>query len=333
MYIIQLFIFVWMLLSGESVLALFGFGGGASGGGEGEGAEMVFEDGEYGVDCSYPIHHKLNTKSPYPVKAMWAEKYAKMMQGCYDAFSFRECDSNERARIEMNFDQPRSQHNYTEIGFKKMRAPQSAWEPLIAFWNQHKTQERAEGWPRGNTYVNNWEVASYMVSLEDKTLEGGLNVKQQVWDAVRPVLEEWTGKELSPTSLYGIRIYKEGAVLASHVDRLPLVSSAIIQIAQDLDEPWPIEVYSHAGKAYNVTMEPGDMVKHISHRFNIYRQHTHTHTCTHTHTHTHTHTYTHTHTHIHTGALRVSHGATRTALSSRRQIIRKRLCALYSSGS
>jgi hypothetical protein len=31
-------------------------------------------------------------------------------------------------------------------------------------------------------------------------------------------------------------------------DRLPLVSSAIINVAQDVDEPWPLEVYGHDGK-------------------------------------------------------------------------------------
>jgi prolyl 4-hydroxylase len=65
--------------------------------------------------------------------------------------------------------------------------------------------------------------------------------------------------------LYGIRVYTEGSILATHVDRLPLVSSAIINVAQDLDEPWPIEVYGHDGKATNVTMEPGDMVLYESH--------------------------------------------------------------------
>ena len=34
---------------------------------------------------------------------------------------------------------------------------------------------------------------------------------------------------------------------------------------QDIDEPWPIEVYDHAGKAYNVTMKPGEMVLYESH--------------------------------------------------------------------
>ena len=49
------------------------------------------------------------------------------------------------------------------------------------------------------------------------------------------------------------------------MDRLPLVSSCIIQVAQDIDEPWPVEVISHAGVAYNITMAPGDMVLYESH--------------------------------------------------------------------
>lgn len=56
--------------------------------------------------------------------------------------------------------------------------------------------------------------------------------------------------------------------MATHVDRLPLVSSAIINVAQDLDEPWPLEVYGHDGKATNVTMEPGkSLLKQNSLRF------------------------------------------------------------------
>ncbi len=40
--------------------------------------------------------------------------------------------------------------------------------------------------------------------------------------------------------------------------------SAIINVDQDVDEPWPIEVYAHDGTAYNVTMAPGDMVLYES---------------------------------------------------------------------
>ena len=41
-------------------------------------------------------------------------------------------------------------------------------------------------------------------------------------------------------------------------------SSAILQVAQEVNEPWPVEVYSHAGVAYNITMNAGEMVSLLS---------------------------------------------------------------------
>ena len=67
-------------------------------------------------------------------------------------------------------------------------------------------------------------------------------LKQHIWDAARDTIQEWTGEELTQCSLYGIRVYQEGSILATHVDRLPLVSSAIINVAQDVDEPWYVQV-------------------------------------------------------------------------------------------
>ena len=91
-------------------------------------------------------------------------------------------------------------------------------------------------------YRNNWASPTDFVSVEDSSLRGGGRVlKQQIWNAARDVIQEWTGQELTECSLYGIRVYKKDSILATHVDRLPLVSSAIINVAQDLDEPWYAE--------------------------------------------------------------------------------------------
>ena len=40
---------------------------------------------------------------------------------------------------------------------------------------------------------------------------------------------------------------------------------AVVNVDQDVDEPWPLEVYGHDEKATNVTMRPGDMVLYESH--------------------------------------------------------------------
>jgi prolyl 4-hydroxylase len=136
---------------------------------------------------------------------------------------------------------------------------------LNDYWNKNKQNKKQEEWGMGNVYTNNWVSPTSMVSVENNQLRGGgSSLKQQIWDAARPTIEEWTGMELTQTSLYGIRVYTDGAVLAPHVDRVPLVSSCIINVDQDVDEPWVLEVYDRHDRAVNITMEPGDMVLYES---------------------------------------------------------------------
>ena len=51
-----------------------------------------------------------------------------------------------------------------------------------------------------------------------------------------------------------------------HVDRNPLIASAIVNVAQDpnMAEDWPLEVYGRDGQAVNISMVPGDMVLYES---------------------------------------------------------------------
>lgn len=245
---------------------------------------------EYGVDVSFPIHHeRVSTNYPWlphnvdpennPTPAAYEgmpiqwlgnvqERYDNMIDGCKKRYPKPKgiCEQTEADRVEMSFRQPKSMANYTDIGFKKLKTPPDVWKLITKFWEENKDNRSPENWPKGNTYVNHWDSPTYMVSVENTRLRGGGHaLKQAIWDAARDTLQEWTGQELTQCSLYGIRVYTEGAMLSTHVDRLPLVSSAIVNVDQDLDEPWPIEVISHDGKAYNVTMEPGDMVLYESH--------------------------------------------------------------------
>lgn len=213
----------------------------------------------YGVDNTFPIHHPLSNDSYF------GSRHVNLMNGCYNMYSRSSCDEAESFRIQSNLDQPKSQYNYTEVGFKKLRVPIDAWKPLIDFWEANKGSPTLEEWTEGNIITNNWESPTYMVSLEDDLLQGsGAALKQKIWDGVKPILEEWVGHKIYPTSMYGIRIYTNNSVLATHVDRLPLVTSCIINVDQDVDEDWPIEVYSHDGRAHNITMKPGDMVLYES---------------------------------------------------------------------
>jgi prolyl 4-hydroxylase len=245
---------------------------------------------EYGVDVSFPMQHAKasdnyawlphnldsNIATPRKYKDMVVQPlgdrnkaYAEFMAGCYTKWGEkgrRRCVETERDRLEMSMRQPKSMQNYTELGYKKIRAPKELFEMITSFWEQNKDAGQEEQWGIGNTYTNNWDHPTLMVSVENSALRGGgYALKQKIWNEVKKIISEWTGEEVTQCSLYGIRMYNEGAVLSPHVDRLPLVSSAIINVAQDLDEPWPLEVIGHDGRAENVTMEPGDMVLYESH--------------------------------------------------------------------
>ncbi|MEQ8716363.1 MAG: hypothetical protein RIE08_02010 [Acidimicrobiales bacterium] len=78
--------------------------------------------------------------------------------------------------------------------------------------------------------------------------------------ALMPLHEEWCGTELVPSAAFGMRCYREGASLIMHVDRAAThVVSSILQIAQDVDEPWPL-VLEHDGREHSVILNPGQML-------------------------------------------------------------------------
>ncbi|KAL7425359.1 hypothetical protein ACHAXM_007644 [Skeletonema potamos] len=246
----------------------------------------------YGIDVSMPIFKRISTNYPWlphntntsapkprqyenmPIQPLGNRQafYNNHLSKCrehYKRIKLTEkghsssniaggnCDIYEYDRLLMNQRQPRSMQNYTEVGFHKTRAPDDVMELATKFWDDNHLNMVRENWPIGNTYLNSWDAPTYMVPIEDPRLRGGgSQLKKKLWDAARDSIEEWTGEDLSPTSIYGIRVYKEGAVLLPHVDRLPLVASAMVNIAQDVDEDWPLEIYDHKGIAHNVTLTP-----------------------------------------------------------------------------
>ena len=227
----------------------------------------------YGVDASWPMQHE--TVAPHPNNPFGADErqyaYKQYMQGCIgdetqSANYLVECRRWEADRIEMNLQQPAISQNYTHAGFAKVETPHLVQRVLQEIWDNHKDEydapRQVELWERGNTYLNHWQSPSHMVDVSQILSEAR---QWELVQAVQAVLEAWTQQSLILTSMYGIRVYGTNAILAPHVDRLPLVSSAIINVAQDVNEPWVLEFIGHDGKASNITMEPGDMVLYESH--------------------------------------------------------------------
>jgi len=165
------------------------------------------------------------------------------------------CSRDDQSRMQMNRDQPSSVYNYTKAGYAKTRLPTDLYDLIKEFFDENRHLAETE-WKNYNVYHNAWQSPPTFINLEGNSV-GGSSLTSLLEEKVKPILERWTGQRLSPVSTYGIRMYHNGSILSPHVDRMPLVTSVIIQVDQDVDEPWPLEVYGHDGTATNVTMEPG----------------------------------------------------------------------------
>ena len=50
--------------------------------------------------------------------------------------------------------------NYTDIGFKKIRAPDAVFKLISDFWEANKDKQSLETWGVANTYTNNCKYKS-----------------------------------------------------------------------------------------------------------------------------------------------------------------------------
>ena len=119
-------------------------------------------DIQEGLDISSPMHHPIQDKS-----SIFAKRYERTMDECSAAYSREECESTETSRLKHNRNQPKSQHNYTEVGFLKTRVPDSVWGDIQAFYEENKDKEVEEPLPRAKTFFNSWVSPTQMVSFDD----------------------------------------------------------------------------------------------------------------------------------------------------------------------
>jgi hypothetical protein len=165
---------------------------------------VMGEKNSYGADISWPIHHPwTNTSKPLNNERKIA--YEHFMDGCRkkNGAAASQCDANEDHRLALSLSQPQSMVNFTSTGFKKVRAHEALRKLLSENWEHNKDSKMDEGWESTDIYTNHWDDPAYLVTLEN-------SLKQEIWNYTKDIIEQWTGMELRPISLYGIRVYREG---------------------------------------------------------------------------------------------------------------------------
>lgn len=162
---------------------------------------------------------------------------------------------NERRRNFLNREQPKVVPTFTKVGFAKTVVPDELWTKVLEFWNENRHHTVNENWDLGNSYVNHWEIAPSMCYMPER-------LKLDVFRVLQPQIEEWAGGvAVEPTACYGIRLYHRGAKLENHVDRLDTHAlSAIINVDQQVEQDWPLEIYDHDDVLHHVFLKPRDML-------------------------------------------------------------------------
>lgn len=144
--------------------------------------------------------------------------YTSYIEDCTNAASTTKtpfsCEDEEIFRLDMNTYQPQSVYNYTKLGYQKIKAPAKLYKLIRDFYDKNKEKDEVE-WKSVNTYHNMWEVPPTILHINQDRFEGGGPALQsEIWSTAKELMEEWSGQKLSPVSLYGIRKYHNGSILA-----------------------------------------------------------------------------------------------------------------------
>jgi len=171
-----------------------------------------------------------------------------------------EVESSVKSALEHEWNKHKHvERTFSSLGFAKGKLPDDVFANMGAFHYNNRHNAVNEEWTGKGFFVNWWETDVKFIPIP-------WNTKQKWQLRLSELVSIWAGVEVEETSMYGLRQYEQGARLLSHVDRLPTHAvSLIVNIAQDnLANPWPIEVFDHADRLHEVTMEAGDIVYYES---------------------------------------------------------------------
>eukprot|EP00090_Calanus_glacialis_P003227 TRINITY_DN12376_c0_g1_i2.p1 TRINITY_DN12376_c0_g1~~TRINITY_DN12376_c0_g1_i2.p1 ORF type:complete len:301 (+),score=76.62 TRINITY_DN12376_c0_g1_i2:46-948(+) len=137
----------------------------------------------------------------------------------------------------------------TRDGFKKVDIPPELYSSILNMRNKSLVKgnifyEKMDiGIQNGPVVIENdaLEKSKYIVVNRTQMITVDKDVRKEIFKTLGPMAEEWAGGlKLVPTSIYGIRRYRNRSTLLAHTDKASShVISVIMNIAQEVDEDWP----------------------------------------------------------------------------------------------
>ena len=148
--------------------------------------------------------------------------------------------------------------SYTEVGFLKDKLDVHLLSKIRTFYNENQQHLKTEVVAGGYIETDSKQSASETIELTD-------DLRNEIHSSLLKKAESWSGTKLLPTYVYGIRIYNRGAKLNPHRDREEThIIGVIINIAQEVEKDWPLEIEDHQGKKHQLILKPGEIILYES---------------------------------------------------------------------
>lgn len=143
----------------------------------------------------------------------------------------------------------------TGTGFGKSLLDRALYAEILEFYRSNGPAARDEHVEGGYVFSEKSAgPASQLVELPD-------DLKEKIHSSLAGVMSDWCGRDLEPTYVYGIRVYRHGAVLKPHRDRREThVVSAIINVDQETDSEWPLFIEDNYYRRHEVLLQPGEVL-------------------------------------------------------------------------
>lgn len=152
---------------------------------------------------------------------------------------------------------------YTSNDFQKVKIPEKTYKKILDFYKSQVDQEvqaTDEATDIDEFIKSEKGKASSMYELPPA-------LRSQILVELKPILAGWSGMHLLPSAVYGIRTYHRGAALKTHLDTYNThIISANLNIAQNVDSPWTLEIEDSFYRTHKIHLKPGEMLLYESAR-------------------------------------------------------------------
>jgi len=144
---------------------------------------------------------------------------------------------------------------YTRLGIGKRKISDHLFSKLTDFYQNASSSDQRDEFVEGGFLVNKPDqVPSRLIDIPEQLRHG-------IIAELLPICERWSNTELEFSALYGMRIYARGTSLKIHTDTISThIISVILNVAQQVDQDWPLDIDDHMGRRHSIVMQPGEIV-------------------------------------------------------------------------